>query len=383
MQFGLTTSNGTDECLVHTTLQTLISSLGHRSNQKTSILTFRIDGVSLKVLRHSNDSGETCLAHLSLAVVCHLHVHDTNELSFEMSILHPQIILYQMPLLNISNDSFTPEVEADNLVEKKLITKLKSLFIKHVSLKIKNVSMKLVREKGQKAFGINITSIEADLTKTCTPELDARLMINSLHILTTNSVLASLHRANFICKVEQEKSLHQSLQLFLLTEMSSCHLIYSEEEILYWFNLINTFTLEKQKPEVENEISCDENKKALPELLKDEITKLIFSFDINDISMTVKPNNTLSPVITYGLNHNKINWALNSDPILKEMSFDVLLETLWCWKGDKQLRPANPNSWKKYHQKQVPLFMKMLLVKVIENSFLIFFIFDIFDIFYF
>ena len=45
-------------------------------------------------------------------------------------------------------------------------------------------------------------------------------------------------------------------------------------------------------------------------------------------------------------------------------SIEFVVETLWCWNGNKNVRPSNPNSLKKYNEKHVPLFMSNLILKV-------------------
>jgi hypothetical protein len=69
-----------------------------------------------------------------------------------------------------------------------------------------------------------------------------------------------------------------------------------------------------------------ENKKqssAITDTIRKELTKFIGSVDIHDISFSVTPTSTLNQMVTYGLNHAKIGWVLNSDPLFREMRSEI------------------------------------------------------------
>ncbi|CAG2119582.1 unnamed protein product, partial [Medioppia subpectinata] len=227
------------------------------------------------------------------------------------------------------------------------------------TFKSDNTLVKLVRESGQKALAIIINTIEADLTKTSCSEFETRLIVSNMTVNDTNSMVSTISRVNLIAKFEREKSIQQRLQLFVVSELSSCHIIYNDEEINYWIELVNNIY------DGNNESSVNLNKQNIPisnTFMKD-LPKFSASLDINDITFSVKPITNVQPMVTYGLSHAKIGYVLNSDPLFREMSFELLLETFWCWNGNRELRPSNPNSLKKYHQKHVPLFTSMLFLK--------------------
>jgi hypothetical protein len=137
----------------------------------------------------------------------------------------------------------------------------------------------------------------------------------------TNSIVSSsLSKVSLIAKFEREKSIQQRLQLFLVSEISSCHIVYNDEEIRYWLELMfNSKNSGIHYSQIENK----KQSSAITDTIMKELTKFIGSVDIHDISFSVTPTSTLNQMVTYGLNHAKIGWVLNSDPLFREMRSEI------------------------------------------------------------
>ncbi|XP_054167935.1 protein hobbit-like [Oppia nitens] len=366
MQLGLINENTNNECLFHSNIQMIKIYMTNVHKNKLTLMT-NFEGISLKLLKHMNkDNCETCLAQVSLVMLGSLRVEDNNQISTDVALLNPEIILYDiLPIIKsfkMANISRANPPNSEGFITKILNNNLKQKMhklLKQATVRLDNSLLKLVRESGQKALTIHIKTIEADLTKTSCSELETRLIVSDMKVKDTNAMVSTINRVNLIAKIEREKSIQQRHQLFVVSELSSCHIIYNDEEIRYWIDLIN------KTYEANNDIINSEDKQSTQlnnSFLKD-LPKFSASLDINDLEFSVNPNPINHSMVTYGLSHAKIGYVLNSDPLFREMSFELLLETFWCWNGNRDLRPSNPNSLKRYHQKHVPLFTSMLFLK--------------------
>ena len=314
MQLGLINQNVANECLFHSTVQLIQIYLTIARNNRLTLIT-NFEGISLKLLKHvTEDKGETCLAQVSLSLLCSLRVEDNHQISTEVVISEPQLILYDMThVLKSRKVSQKSRIEVrEGLIDKIMKNKVNLKFLKSATFKIGSTSLKLVRESGQKALAININSIEADFTKTNSSEFEARLIVSSMTMNDTKAMVSSLNRINLIAKFEREKTIQQKLQLFVVSELSSCHIVYSDEEISYWIDFILK-TYENRSDSKQNTPISNNFSKDLP--------KFSASLDINDISFSVKPVSAITPMVTYGLSHAKFGYVLNSDPLLREMRF--------------------------------------------------------------
>ncbi len=324
MQLGLINESVVNECLFHSTIQMLQFGLTTGSNNKLTLIS-QFDGISLKILKHVKEvDGETCLAHVSLSLFCSLRLEESDQISSEIVVSQPQSILYDIiPFIKSrkSINQLTQSNSSESFIFKVLKSQLNKTFLKCATLKLDNTSVKLVRESGQKALEININSIEGDVTKTNSSELEARLIISNVTMHDTNSIVSSsLSKVSLIAKFEREKSIQQRLQLFLVSEISSCHIVYNDEEIRYWLELMfNSKNSGIHYSQIENK----KQSSAITDTIMKELTKFIGSVDIHDISFSVTPTSTLNQMVTYGLNHAKIGWVLNSDPLFREMRSEI------------------------------------------------------------
>ncbi|CAG2170224.1 unnamed protein product, partial [Oppiella nova] len=355
MQLGLINENNVNECLFHSNIQMIQIYLTTVSKNRLT-LTTNFEGISLKLLKHTKkESGETCLAQVSLSLLCSVRIEDSNQISTQVVMSEPQIIFYDiLPILkslkvaNSNRATNTATNTSDSLVHKVMNNNLKNefhKFIKSVIFKSDNTLVKLVRDSGQKALTILINTIEADFTKTGSSEFEARLIVSDMKVNDTNAMVSTITRVNLIAKFEREKSIEQRLQMIVFSDLSSCHIIYNDEEISYWIELFH------KTYEANTDFGVNPNKPniAISNTFTKDLSKFSVKLDINDITFSVKPITSAQPLVTYGLSHAKIGVVLNSDPLVKEMS--------------RELRPSNPNSLKKYHQKHVPLFTSMLILK--------------------
>lgn len=313
MQLGAINENAVKECLFHSVVHIIQIHLTTVPKNKLTLIA-SVEGISLKILKHvKEDNDETCLAQVSLSLLCSLTVEDNYQISTQLMISQPQIILYDVtPFLRTKRTKI--DSNSDSLITKVLKSKVNPKFLKGVTLKIDRTSLKLVRESGQKALAININTIEADLTKTSSSEFESRLIVSLLTMHDTNAMVSSLNRINLIAKFEKEKSIQQRLQLFVVSELSSCHIVYNDEEVKYWVDLIlksygsraDISSESKQNTPLSNNLSRD-------------LPKFSASIDVNDISFSVKPVSAVNPMVTYGLSHAKFGYVLNSDPLFREM----------------------------------------------------------------
>ena len=314
MQLGAINENAVNECLFHSIVHIIQIHLTTVPKNKLSLIS-TVEGISLKLLKHvKEDNGETCLAQVSLSLLCSLTVEDNSQISTQVVVSHPQIILYDMTPFLRTRRAKIDSKDSESLVTKLLKNKVNHRFLKGVTFKIDNTSLKFVRESGQKALAININTIEADLTKTGSSEFESRLIVSSLTMHDTTAMVSSLNRINLIAKFEKEKSIQQRLQLFVVSELSSCHIIYNDEEVSYWIDLILKSYGSKSDASTENK-----QNNSLSNNWSRDLPKFSASIDVNDISFSVKPVSAANPMVTYGLSHAKFGYVLNSDPLFREM----------------------------------------------------------------
>ncbi|KAI2804677.1 hypothetical protein BLOT_003665, partial [Blomia tropicalis] len=366
MQLGLPTDKSIfNECLLHSTIQLIQIGFTNKTRQQ---LTFQVDGFSIKVLKSNNqpgNDGKSCLAQMSFPIL----INYLFENKFiDMSILDFEIILYDiLQLLNILLPIRSKRIDVEKFSKYKFLERILLLFpqilqkrwIREISFRLNTGSIKLVREFGKKELTFGVAPIDLRLNKLDSTRLEAYICIENFKIQDSESIIDfSLCKCLSRGKIEQ---LSDKLYFQQCLEINSTSCIINSSMINSWFQyfIILFKNVKTKQVNASNELMANV---TFHEFISIYVTKFIFSVDINDISLTMKQLEENS-MVTYGLKHLKTGCVHNLDQFFKETSIDLVLETFWCWNGNKNLKPSNPNSLKKYNEKHVPLFMSNLLLK--------------------
>lgn len=313
MQTASADSSVQEDCLCYTTVQDFQIELHADAGKKnTASLLLKTDGVTIKILKHLKDNkNETCLANLSFNMFCNIIQDEFNEFIIALSLQQTQLMLYEaLPLKGIAINR-----PADNQNFAGFFQKLRQIPIKQLKVEIVNSSLKLVRERGQKALNVNLSLTEGDFTKLRNNELEARLIVSRVKISSTQTILTALSRFSAIVKVEPEKSMQNLLNLYIISEIVSCHVTHNDVELNYWLELVQS---SEDNPELEK--GSDEYY-VIDDLMKGATSfgRISFSCDISDVSFSLTSIEVAEGLVTYGFSHTKVNCVVNPDPLFREV----------------------------------------------------------------
>ncbi|XP_075677940.1 bridge-like lipid transfer protein family member hobbit [Dermatophagoides pteronyssinus] len=360
-----------NDCLLHSTIQLI--QFGFAKSQ--NLITFQVDGFAIKVLKSQtsivsttdeNDGGskKSCLFQCSFPF---RFVYSPGDQSAEMLISSCEIIVYDLLKLAKMAPKRMNRIEMGSLSKAKILEKLmitfhtilKGSLFKNASFKLNSATVKLVRESGKKDLTFSVEPIELSVNKLDDYRLEFNLSIANCIVQDSESIVDfSLNKCKTVCTIERDK-LTDKLYIQLFLEIHNCSFIINIDYLInYWFQhyFVQSFPNDQN-----GKINSPVGELSHEEVAAKYINKFLFLMVIHDISLSLKHSENFG-MVTYGLKHLKITCVRNVN-LFRETCVELLLETFWCWNGNIQLKPLNPNSLKKYNEKHVPLFMSTLLLK--------------------
>lgn len=325
MQLGNGNVNCKAECLLHTTMKELI--IGFRGSDKTFFSFSCVSsGLCANLLKHGTE--ETSLAHLSFNWKMNAYYDsDAHFVNASLDVDQPQINLHE-GLSNISSDllwliksSQKNEFNLKNETQftSRLIKVLRKVPSSRIVAKFNNCAVKFVREGGQKALTLSMDLFNLDVAKSAN-ELELRMLYQNFNLAfgdksSSHNPIANLKRLNTVCKIENESSFHNCLNVIFLYEIVSCHVSYNQLEMDYWINLI------KNEIDVEDQSKQSEKKSSIVQKLLNQSSpylKISTAIELSDITLTVNGSQEdLSLFCCF--RYSKFNFSVNPDPLFKEM----------------------------------------------------------------
>lgn len=360
-----------NDCLLHSTIQLI--QFGFAKSQ--NLITFQVDGFAIKVLKSQtsivsttdeNDGGskKSCLFQCSFPF---RFVYSPGDQSAEMLISSCEIIVYDLLKLAKMAPKRMNRIEMGSLSKAKILEKLmitfhtilKGSLFKNASFKLNSATVKLVRESGKKDLTFSVEPIELSVNKLDDYRLEFNLSIANCIVQDSESIVDfSLNKCKTVCTIERDK-LTDKLYIQLFLEIHNCSFIINIDYLInYWFQ---HYFVQSSQNDQNGKINSPVEELSHEEVAAKYINKFLFLMVIHDISLSLKHSENFG-MVTYGLKHLKITCVRNVN-LFRETCVELLLETFWCWNGNIQLKPLNPNSLKKYNEKHVPLFMSTLLLK--------------------
>ncbi|RWS30554.1 hypothetical protein B4U80_04431 [Leptotrombidium deliense] len=335
MQLGISGTKFSDKFLLNTTAQEL--RLHFESAKKNLRLSVSLNDVCFKLLKHGTE--ETCLAQMFASLLCSIVCDESDLPEIVVTFTQLEFSLYDSLPFSIQRRQ-SAAVKSTN-VEMNIINLLTHIPVKRCVLHFKNSSLKLIREHGQKALSLQLSSAEFEFAKTINKCFEVKLQLGDILSCSDNIQLLLLNKFILVTKVEEESLLNNYINMFLVMEVTCCHLNVDCIEIQYWINCFHE-VIRFKKDEM-----CDTpvlEKKSMIEnffVQNDPNLKIGFSMDLNALTLNVIPEQTSG--ITCTLLHAKINSMIEPDPLLKEYSYEFLVDSFICESNSKNTEEVEGN----------------------------------------
>jgi len=364
-QLGI--SNFKVKCLVNTTIQDF--DFYFESFGKQIITNCNLNGINFKLLNHGSE--ETCLADLSFSLKWKLKVDTNNILESEWILDHMQLILFDgLPAFTskIQKAKSSPIKHHVQLERTKtrLLQFMFKLNIKKLLLTVNNFSIQIMKDHGQRVLSTRLDKIEAELEKKTIRDFEFKLNIKEMQSVSRHITLCKINEISFFVQVVQDSTFLHFVNMFAMSEMTSCVIDYNETEINYWVNYLKSF---------ETVHSIEQNKSGVPQhslidqyLAQDPpYVRLSLSTNINNLEFSFHP--TLSAVKMFVvLERCKLSNVINPDPLLKELSCECLIDSLCCYKS-KQVQHHRVDAFEvekfnSINYKEIPFYLNNIIFKM-------------------